>query len=159
MISVSRVAAQQFRLQEAEALRDIAPGLIRGAALLSWPLCKTVSVGEECLNAHTAISAGSTAKLKRWTLQSFAGGLRLAPASAELWAALGCAAVNPAAREYALGRSLQLEPRSAFAWTALGRLYAETGGIEGRDLAADCFLQVNACSHRENRSMQVFGGR
>lgn len=70
------------------------------------------------------------------------GGLRLAPASAELWAALGCVATSAPAREYALRRSLQLEPRSAFAWTALGRLYAEQGGADGRDLAASCFLQV-----------------
>ncbi len=72
-----------------------------------------------------------------------AGGLRLAPASPELWAALGCAAVDPRAREYALQRSLQLEPRSAVAWTALGRLYVEAGGSDdARGLAAACFMQV-----------------
>jgi hypothetical protein len=72
------------------------------------------------------------------------GGLRLAGASAELWAALGCAAADPAAREYALRRALQLEPRSAFAWTALGRIYAEAGGADGRGAAADCYLQVRS---------------
>lgn len=87
------------------------------------------------------------------------GGLRLAGASAELWAALGCAAADAAAREFALRRALQLEPRSAFAWTALGRLYAEAGGADGRGAAADCYLQVctghrmpqkSSCRHAGN---------
>lgn len=71
-----------------------------------------------------------------------AGGLRLAPASAELWCAMGCAAGDAAAAEAALHRALQLEPRSATAWTALGRLYAEEGGPEGRPHAASCYMQA-----------------
>ena len=54
-----------------------------------------------------------------------AGGLRLQPASPALWAALGNTEATPAAREQCLQRALQLDPRNAGAWTALGRLYAE----------------------------------
>lgn len=64
------------------------------------------------------------------------------PASAELWFALGCVATKPAAAEQALQHSLRLEPRQGAAWTALGRLYAETGGAAGRELASSCYMQA-----------------
>jgi hypothetical protein len=57
-----------------------------------------------------------------------AGGLRVEPASAPLWAALGACAVAPAVREYALARALALDPKAAPAWVELGRLYCSNGG-------------------------------
>ncbi len=56
-----------------------------------------------------------------------AGGLRIDPASQDLWACLGACAATDARREYALGRALALDPKRAPGWAALGRLYAEAG--------------------------------
>lgn len=56
-----------------------------------------------------------------------AGGLRMDPASADLWACLGASAASTPVREYALGRALALNPKRADCWAALGRLYAEAG--------------------------------
>lgn len=56
-----------------------------------------------------------------------AGGIRLEPAWAEGWGALGVAAGEVAVREYCLSRSLMLQPRGALFWAALARLYCEAG--------------------------------
>ncbi len=56
-----------------------------------------------------------------------AGGLRLQPASPALWAGLGNSEESLAQREQCFHRALQLDPRDAGAWTALGRMYAENG--------------------------------
>ena len=71
-----------------------------------------------------------------------AGGLRLEPTAALLWAALGSTAASLGVREYALGRALQLDPKLVTAWTALGRLYTEAGEMA---LAGRCL--ANARSH------------
>jgi superkiller protein 3 len=57
-----------------------------------------------------------------WCLR---GALRLDPANPELWTALGIAATNSAVKEYAVSRSLQLDPKSFTAWVALARLYID----------------------------------
>ncbi len=53
------------------------------------------------------------------------GALRLHPASPKLWTALGIASTDRAVKEYALSRSLQLDPKSSTAWVALARLYID----------------------------------
>ena len=55
------------------------------------------------------------------------GGLRMGPASPDLWACLGTCAASSSVREYALSRSLALDPKRAPCWAALGRLYTEAG--------------------------------
>ena len=70
-----------------------------------------------------------------------AGGLRLQPASPALWAALGNTEATPSAQEQCLHRALQLDPRNAGAWTALGRLYAEHG--QGAQAGA-CLMQARS---------------
>lgn len=70
-----------------------------------------------------------------------AGGLRLQPASPALWAALGNTEATPAAQEQCLHRALQLDPRDAGAWTALGRLYAEKGHGAQADA---CLMQARS---------------
>ena len=67
------------------------------------------------------------------------GGLRMEPASPELWAALGTSAADPGVREYALSRALQLEPKSVPAWVALARLYTDHGQAA---LAWQCLQQA-----------------
>ena len=54
-----------------------------------------------------------------------AGGLRLNPESAALWAALGAADPEAAVREHCTARALALDPLAAPVWAGLGRLYAE----------------------------------
>jgi hypothetical protein len=53
--------------------------------------------------------------------------VRLAPAVAVAWAALGAAAAEAGRRESALGHCLQLQRQNAAAWAALGRLYLHHG--------------------------------
>ena len=72
---------------------------------------------------------------------ALAGGVRLEPSSAPLWAGLGSCAVRPKHQEYAFTRSLQLDPKSAHTWAALGRLYMESGA---RHLADTCFTQARS---------------
>ncbi|KXZ49813.1 hypothetical protein GPECTOR_19g264 [Gonium pectorale] len=96
------------------------------------------------------------ALLRRRALSLVRGGLRLEPVSDWLWATAGtiaaaaataapggvggvtdaAAAALAGAGEYCLSRSLQLNPRRAAVWAALGRLYASHG--EG-GLASRCF--------------------
>ncbi|KAL6778057.1 THK3 [Auxenochlorella protothecoides x Auxenochlorella symbiontica] len=67
------------------------------------------------------------------------GALALSPACSRLWAL--CAATcreDTEKAEYALARSLQLDPRNAPAWTQLARLYVGAG----RPGAADACLQA-----------------
>ena len=66
------------------------------------------------------------------------GGLRMDPASAGLWAALGTAHPEAATREYCMSRALTLDPLAAPTWAALGRLYAEQAS--DRPLAAQVRL-------------------
>ena len=70
-----------------------------------------------------------------------AGGLRLEPSSAALWAGLGSCALLPSTQEHAFTRSLQLDPKSAQSWAALGRLYMEAGA---RHLADTCLTQARS---------------
>ena len=69
---------------------------------------------------------------------SCAGGICVEPANPGLWQALGSASARSEVREYALSRSLQLDPKLVPAWCALARLYAEKGevGLAGRCLTA-----------------------
>ena len=55
------------------------------------------------------------------------GALRLDPSSAEQWAALGACAADPGIKEYALTRSLNLDPHLSLSWVSLARLYASVG--------------------------------
>ena len=61
------------------------------------------------------------------------GGLTLEPTSDWLWAAAGTVAGedDPAPREYCWSRALQLNPRRAATWAALGRMYAQDGSGVG----------------------------
>ena len=52
---------------------------------------------------------------------SCAGGLRLDPASPDLWSCLGACAESAGVREYAVSRALALDPKRARDWAALGR--------------------------------------
>ncbi len=49
--------------------------------------------------------------------------------------------MRPKHQEYAFTRSLQLDPKSAHTWAALGRLYMESGA---RHLADTCFTQARS---------------
>ena len=66
------------------------------------------------------------------------GAVRIDPGSAELWMALGMLAPDASAKEYALSRSLQLDPRCSTAWVALARLYIDAGEAA---LAERCLQQ------------------
>ena len=61
------------------------------------------------------------------------GGLRLAPTSDWLWSVAGvvAGADDLAGREYCWSRALQLNPKRAATWAALGRMYAQAGAGEG----------------------------
>ena len=61
------------------------------------------------------------------------GGLSLDPTSDWLWSAAGAVAGEEdlATREYCWSRALQLNPRRAGTWAALGRMYAQAGAGKG----------------------------
>ena len=82
---------------------------------------------------HTTSHAASHAASLALSRRLVRGGLSLDPASDWLWAAAGAVeAADPAAREYCWSRALQLNPRRAGTWAALGRMYAQAGaGAEG----------------------------
>jgi superkiller protein 3 len=61
--------------------------------------------------------------------------VKLAPDVPGFWSALGSVGTTPARCEFALRRSLQLDPSDALAWLKLGRLYHLTGP---RDKVAVC---------------------
>lgn len=84
----------------------------------------------------------------------FAGGIRLDPASAALWAGLGTCAKQPHHQEYAFTRSLQLDPKSAHTWAALGRLYMESGA---RSLADTCFTQARSQEPADSATWAAMG--
>lgn len=99
---------------------------------------------QQLRRAHAAFAAAGgppADRLTRGTERLLRGGLRLDPASPELWTALGCAAGEGATREYALGRALQLDPKSVPAWVALARLYIDAGE---RGLAGRCLQQARS---------------
>ena len=90
------------------------------------------SLCENCRQGHISLTNGC---------HVCPGGLRLQPASPALWAALGNTEATPAAQEQCLHRALQLDPRNAGAWTALGRLYAEKGHGSQADA---CLMQARS---------------
>ena len=78
------------------------------------------ALGAEHPAAHdAAVEAAARATAERVLLAA----LRLAPDVPRLWSALGSVHSSPAKREYALRRSLQLDPADAMTWLKLGRLY------------------------------------
>ncbi|KAK9840650.1 hypothetical protein WJX81_006942 [Elliptochloris bilobata] len=77
--------------------------------------------------AHADFMPHAAVALRSQAERLLRAGLRADPASAPLWKALGCCAVDPAVREYALARALALEPKAAHAWVVLGRLYCADG--------------------------------
>ena len=84
----------------------------------------------------------------------FAGGIRLDPSSASLWAGLGTCARKAHHQEYAFTRSLQLDPKSAHVWAALGRLYMESGA---RSLADTCFTQARSQDPADSATWAAMG--
>lgn len=80
-----------------------------------------------------------------------AGGLRVEPASAPLWAALGACAVAPAVREHALARALALDPKAAPAWVELGRLYC-SNGVHHAPQQSPCMRPLLTWIHARNCS-------
>ena len=85
----------------------------------------------------TSLENLSSSLLERAVL-CMRGALRLEPSSAELWTALGIASPDKSVKEYALSRSLQLDPRSSSTWVALARLYIDNGEAS---LAERCLQQ------------------
>ena len=83
-----------------------------------------------------------------------AGGIRLDPSSAPLWAGLGTCAKQACDQEYAFTRSLQLDPKSAHTWAALGRLYMESGA---RSLADTCFTQARSQEPADSATWAAMG--
>ena len=92
--------------------------------------------------------------LSESTKHAFAGGLRLEPSSAELWAGLGTCARGPPQQEYAFTRSLHLDPKCARTWAALGRLYMESGA---RSLADTCFTQARSQEPADSATWAAMG--
>ena len=92
--------------------------------------------------------------LSKTTKHAFAGGLRLEPSSAELWAGLGTCARGPPQQEYAFTRSLHLDPKCARTWAALGRLYMESGA---RSLADTCFTQARSQEPADSATWAAMG--
>ncbi|GAB4822771.1 hypothetical protein N2152v2_009817 [Parachlorella kessleri] len=127
-------AVQLARRAYCKALRLDPP---QGAA---WSdLAATYYHESQLRRAHPAFSQppGCREELLGRAEGAVRAGLRLAPASPQLWTALGTVAVKGATREYALSRGLQLDPKFTPAWLALARLYTAAGtpGLADRCLA------------------------
>jgi superkiller protein 3 len=71
--------------------------------------------------------------------------VKLSPDVPGFWCALGSVGTTPARCEYALRRSLQLDPSDALAWLKLGRLYHVHGP---RDKVAVCPRRRWFCGYR-----------
>ncbi|BDA47118.1 probable tetratricopeptide repeat protein 37 [Coccomyxa sp. Obi] len=90
-------------------------------------LAAALQLEAQLRRSHSRMAPDLAPALRTLAERMLRGGLRLAPASTELWACLGACATSAAAREYALSRALALDAKQAANWAALGRLYAEAG--------------------------------
>ncbi len=106
---------------------DAAAATLQEAALLAQ-----AGIAQPEAPASSRPAAASLRSLA-WRLAQ--GGLRLEPASDCLWPTAGAVAggeeeggaAAAAAREFCWSRALQLNPKRAGTWAALGRMYAENG--------------------------------
>lgn len=99
-------------------------------------------------------AAGPLASLRGRAERLLRGLLRVEPSSPELWHALGAATEDRAAKEYSLARALQLDPRRAPSWIALGRLYDDEGEAQA---AARCYEEARCHDPRSGETWEAMG--